>query len=189
MAGSNRSLQSLLTSFGFTDLESRIYVELMRNAPATGYRLARLVGKAPANTYQALAGLGRKGAVVATETKPRTYRPVAPVELFSGLRQNFDVAAKQAESALNAIHAPGKEERLYRLNSEPQAQVRARALIENSKRIILFDLFPEPLAMLHNYLAAAAERGVTVAGLVYQKPKEAPYIQVVAASAAFVYKR
>lgn len=189
MRQSKRSLQSLLTSFGFTDLESQIYVELMRHAPATGYRLARLVGKAPANTYQALASLGRKGAVVGTETEPRAYRPVAPVELFAGLKHNFDIAAQQAVSALNALHAPVEEDRLYRLNTVSQAQVRARTLIENAKQIILFDLFPEPLAMLQDSLAAATERGVTVAGLVYQKPTDAPYTQVVAASADFAANR
>lgn len=181
-----RPLESLLTSFGFTELESQLYVQLIRHAPATGYRLAQLVGKAPANTYQALAGLGRKGAVVGTETEPRTYRPVAPAELFAGLRQNFDIAAKQAESALNAMHMPVEEDRLYQLKTVSQALLRARTLIGDARRIILFDLFPEPLAMLRDALVAASERGVTVAGLVYQKPTDAPYTQVLAISADLV---
>ncbi len=184
-----RPPESLLVSFGFTELESQLYVQLMRHAPATGYKLAQLVGKAPANTYQALAAMERKGAILATETEPKAFRPVAPTELFAGLRQNFNTAAQQAESALKAMHAPFEEDRLYRLKSVSQATVRARAIIENARQIVLFDLFPEPLAMLHDALVAATERGLTVAGLVYQKPTQARYTQVLAASADFAAKR
>lgn len=189
MENRGKSSEALLTSFGFTDLESKLYVELMRHAPATGYRLAQLVGKAPANTYQALAGLGRKGAIVGTDTEPKAYRPIAPAELFAGLRQNFDTAAQQAVSALEAMHAPVEEDRLYRVKSVSQALARARALIENAQRIILFDLFPQPLAMLHDALVAATQRGVTVAGLVYQKSPDTPYTQVLAVSADFAARR
>ena len=177
---------ALLTAFGFTDLESHLYVQLLHHAPATGYRLAQLVGKAPANAYQALAGLMRKGAVVSEETEPRVYRPVAPAELFAGLRRTFDTESQQAVTALSAMHSPVEEDRLYRLKTVPQALLRARTLIENAQRILLFDLFPEPLATLHDALVAARRRGVTVAGLVYRKPAGAPYTQVLAASASFV---
>jgi sugar-specific transcriptional regulator TrmB len=183
------SLESLLAGFGFTDLEARLYVELIRSASATGYRLAQLVGKAPANTYQALAGLARKGAVVATETEPTTYRAVAPQELFTGLRQRFDTAAEQAVTALNAMHAPVEEDRLYRIRAVSQALSRARTLIGNAQEIILFDLFPQPLTMVHEALIEASERGVTVAGLVYGKPTGTLYTQVRAASADFVAER
>lgn len=181
--------QSLLAPFGFTELESRLYLELMRHAPATGYRLAQIVGKAPANTYQALAGLERKGAVVATESEPKTYHPVAPTELFAGLRRSFDTAAQQAVSELKAMHPPIPEDRLYRIKSVTQALERARALIESAEGIILFDLFPEPLAMLHDALVSATERGVTVAGLVYRQPADAPYTQVLAVSALYAAER
>jgi len=46
MSAPNKSLDALLAPFGFTDLESRLYCELLKHAPATGYRLAQLVGKA-----------------------------------------------------------------------------------------------------------------------------------------------
>lgn len=186
MGSRKKSPASLLTGFGFTELESRLYVELIRHAPATGYRLSQLVGKAPANTYQALASLVRKGAAVASETEPRAYRPVAPAELFTRLRQSFDSGAQQAVATLSAMHAPVEEDRLYGINSLSQALARAHALIEGARQIVLFDLFPQPLAMLHEALVAATRRGITVAGLVYQKPSGAPYTQVMGVSAGFV---
>lgn len=181
--------EALLTKFGFTELESRLYVQLMRHASATGYRLAQLIGKAPANTYQGLAGLMRKGAVISDEAEPKTYRAIAPTELFARLRQSFDTSAQRAVAALSAMHAPVEEDRLYRLRTVPQALQRARTLIESARQILLFDLFPEPLAALHDALMEAARRGITVAGLVYQQPCDAPYIQVLADSAGSLAER
>lgn len=147
--------------------------------------MAQLVGKAPANTYQALAGLIRKGAAVTDETEPKTYRAIGPTELFAGLRQSFDAEARQAVAVLSTMHSPVEEDRFYRLKSVSQALLRARTLIEGAQRILLFDLFPEPHAMLRDALAAATRRGVTVAGLVYEQPTDSPYTQVLSASAGF----
>jgi predicted transcriptional regulator len=186
MAQRRTSAESLLPEFGFTEFESRLYAQLLRLGPVTGYRLAQHVGKAPANTYQALAALERKGAVIATESEPRTYRPTAPEELFRALKEKFDAAAHAAVDALNAVHAPVKEDRLYRITTLEQVLLRARALIESAEQIILFDLFPEPLTMVHDALVAAHERGVAVAGLVYESPRLAPYLQVPIGAKDFV---
>jgi sugar-specific transcriptional regulator TrmB len=180
---------TLLAPFGFTELESRLYCELMQHASATGYRLAQLVGKAPANTYQALAGLIRKGAVISDDDEPKTYRPVPPAELFAVLRQTFDAQAEEAETALAALHQPAEQDRLYQLKTLPQAIARAQALIEGAQEILLFDLFPEPLAMLHEALAAACARGVKVGGLVYQPVSGAPFTVAVQSNAGFIAER
>ena len=188
MARRRTSAESLLPEFGFTELESRLYTQLLRLGPVTGYRLAQQVGKAPANTYQALAALERKGAVIATESEPRTYRPIAPEELFRALKHKFDTAAHAAVDALNAVHAPIQEDRLYRITTLEQVVLRAHTLIESAEQIILFDLFAQPLTMLRDALTAAHDRGVVVAGLVYESPRPAPYLQVPVSAKDFVTK-
>jgi hypothetical protein len=40
-------------------------------------------------------------------------------------------------------------------------------MLDGAREIVLFDLFPEPLRLLTPQLAAAAARGVQVAGIVY----------------------
>jgi len=178
-----------LTPFGFTDLEARLYAELLKQSPSTGYRLSRAVGKAAANTYQALESLARKGAVLADEAEPRNYRAVAPAELFAALRRTFTQQAEAAESGLSALYTPTPEERLYQLKSLPQALERARALIEDAREIVLFDLFPQPLSALREALIRAHHRGVRVGGITYDAGEEAPFVQVVAPGAAFVTER
>lgn len=53
-----------LTGLGFTQADAEVYVALLRESPATGYRIATVLGKATANTYKALRSLTDKGAVL-----------------------------------------------------------------------------------------------------------------------------
>lgn len=180
---------NLLLPFGFTDLESRLYCALLRQSPATGYKLARTVGKAAANTYQALANLVQKGAIIGNDSEPRSFRPVPPAELFSVLRESFNAQANAAESNLAALYAPAPEDRLYHLKSLPQALERARTLIASAREILLFDLFPQPLAQLRNELDAAQARGVTVGGNVYAPLADAPFAHAMSPGTDFVATR
>ena len=43
-----------LRELGFTELESRIYIFLLEESPATGYRIAQAIEKPVANTYKAI---------------------------------------------------------------------------------------------------------------------------------------
>ena len=89
-----------LTTLGFTETEAGLYCQLLRGGPATGYRLARAVGKAPANVYQALAALAQKGAVLTDEGEPKTFRAARPDEVLAALASGFETRRSAAEDAL-----------------------------------------------------------------------------------------
>ena len=57
-----------LVNMGFTALEAEIYTFIVGEPGVTGYRVAQAIGKPAANTYKSLESLGRKGALVFTET-------------------------------------------------------------------------------------------------------------------------
>lgn len=179
----------MLLPFGFTELESRLYCALLGQSPATGYKLARAVGKAAANTYQALAHLVQKGAVIGDESEPRSFRPVPPAELFSRLRHAFDEQSLAAEQRLSALYAPTPEDRLYQFKNLPQALERARTLIADARETLLFDLFPAPLAQLRAELDAAHARGVLVGGTTYEPVDGAGFTHLLSPGADFVAGR
>ncbi len=184
MKDPNATPEDVLTPFGFTELESRLYGELVKRSPATGYGLGKAVGKATANAYQALNGLVRKGAVIADDGDPRTYRAVPPAELFAALRGDFAGKADSAEAALASLYSPPDEQRLYPLKNLAQAIERARGVIRAANEILLFDLFPLPLQWLRAELDDAFARGVVVAGLVYG-PTDARFSHVIGPGEGF----
>lgn len=156
-----------LLDLGFTEIEARVFCELTRLGPATGYRIAKAVGKAAANTYQALDTLSQKGAVLVDEGEARTWRAVPAAELIAALSARFEQRSQAALAALQSLRAPEAEARLYALKTPDQVLERARGMIAAARDIVLFDLFPQPFTALEPDLARAAGRGVRVIGQIY----------------------
>lgn len=188
MANSGAPEQSL-SALGFTDTEAAVYCELLRAPASTGYRLAQAIGKAAANVYQALASLSQKGAVLVDDSEAKTYRAVAPAELVAALARSFQARAAEAKTALEALHEPAPDDRVYQLTTAEQVFERAAAMIGRAREAVLFDLFPETYRRLESRLAAAARKGVKVAGIVYEPHVEAPFLAVCAPEASFVRQR
>ncbi len=156
-----------LLDLGFTEIEALVFCELTRLGPSTGYRLAKAVGKAAANTYQALDTLSQKGAVLVDEGEAKTWRAVPAGELIAALQARFEHRSQAALSALMTLKAPEAEARLYALKTPGQVLARARAMIAAAREVLLFDLFPQPFAALEPELALATARGVRVVGQIY----------------------
>lgn len=156
-----------LKALGFTELEARLYCTLLQAGPSTGYRLAKLCGKAPPNVYQALGQLTQKGVVLAEEGEPSAYRATAPSEVLAALEAGFERARSRADGALQSLARPQDDDRIYQIAEAGQVMERARAMLASAREIVLFDLFPAPLDAVREDLARCAARGVTVAGLVY----------------------
>lgn len=175
--------EASLRDLGFTEIEARAYCELVRGGPATGYRLAKAIGKAPTNTYQALESLAQKGAAVVDDGEARTWRAAPPGELVAGLKAAFERRGAAALTALSEIDRPTIDARLYALKTREQVLAKARAMIAAARTVILFDLFPEPFEALRPDLERAAARGVIVAGLTYA-PTDTTLRTVITGSAA-----
>lgn len=188
MTTNSENPERLLADLGFTETESRLYCELARGGPATGYRLARAIGKAPANVYQALESLSHKGAVLVDETQAKAWRAAPAAELVSALKAGYERRSSAALAALTAIRPPDPDTRLYALKTPQQVLARARAMIAAAREVVLFDLFPEPFESLRPDLERAAAGGVIVAGLTYA-PTSAAFRVVRAAAAERVAQR
>lgn len=157
-----------LLDLGFTEIEARLFCELTRLGPSTGYRLGKAIGKAAANTYQALETLAQKGAVLVDEADDaKTWRAVPGPELIAALDARHAQRSRQALAALATLKAAESEPRLYGLKTPDQVIARARAMIGAATSVLLFDLFPEPFAALEPDLARAAASGVRVVGQIY----------------------
>lgn len=157
-----------LSALGFTDLEARIYCELIRSGAATGYGVAKAIGRPGANVYQSLNAMQQKGAVLLADAASKAYRALPAEELLATMERGFRSRLDTAGDALSTIVAAAPDDLLYKLASADQAYEHARAMIARAESIILFDLFPGPFAQLQSLLTDAQDRGVRVAGTVYE---------------------
>jgi len=161
-----KSVAALL-ELGFTETEALVYCELIRAGSATGYRLAKAVGKASANTYAALETLAAKGAVLVDDAGARSWRAVPARELVATLEARFKQRSQLALTSLDELKPAANDARLYALKAPDQVLARAAAMIRAAREVLLFDLFPQPFSELEPELARAHARGVRVLGQTY----------------------
>jgi HTH-type transcriptional regulator, sugar sensing transcriptional regulator len=172
-----------LTELGFTRLEAEVYAVLVEESPMTAYRAAQALGKAAANVYKAVESLARKGAVLVDDGETRVLRAVAPSELFARVEHDFKRTRAKAERALERLHGPEGDDRVYQLRSREQVLERAETMLQNAQQLVAIDLFPEPLDDLREAIGGAVQRGVKVLMQVYE-PTELPGVQLVLAPRA-----
>jgi len=157
-----------LGELGFSGAEAAVYVALLQEPKATGYRIARLAGKPVPNTYKALDALHKKGAIIVDETgRGRTYTALPVSEFFDGMKRRLDTMRGHLEEELKGLTAGAVEGGIYQLTTPDQVYGRARTLLREARKAALVDIFPEPLEHLRADLEAAAKRGVHVCLMTY----------------------
>jgi len=183
------SLLGRLMVLGFTETEALIYCELLKGGPASGYRLAKAVGKARANVYQALSQLTRRGAALIDDSHVQTFRATDPGELMRTLTEGYRLNAEAARTALQELAAPEADDRIYHLKTIDQLFERAVAMIERASATVLVDAFPEALDRILPALERAAARGVMVAAFVYDNRAVASFPLIMSSAAHFALAR
>ena len=156
-----------LRNLGFTDLEARIYTELLRESPSSGYQVAKALRKPAANVYKALQTLEGRGAVLVDEGETRLCRAVPAGEFLQRLDRQFQAQKKQAAEALKNLPGPREDVRIYQIGSPEQVMERCRKMLADAEQIVMMDLFPMPLAELRAEIEAATARGIEVVVKVY----------------------
>jgi sugar-specific transcriptional regulator TrmB len=156
------AIAETLVPFGFTALESEIYVFLLRESPATGYRIAQGINKPAANTYKAIQGLQSKGAVLVEEGPSRLCRAVPLPELMGRLQKNFEERRKEAEKSLKALGKPVDDDRIYHLRSADQVLNRVREMIVGASIVALLKLPATIVDGLAPEMEEAAQRGISI---------------------------
>ena len=172
--------QSLLAEVGFSGLEAEVYLALLREPCASGYRVAQLVGKPVANTYKALDSLRVKGAVVADESAgTRTYVALPVREYLDGMRRNLESKQELIEHELKDVAATPLSGGIFELTTVEQVYERCRRLLRDAKSMALLDAHRIPLLKLKDELLTAAKRGVKIFIKTYA-PLEIPGCEIIA---------
>lgn len=154
-----------LTNLGLTRPEADAYLQLLTlsaTGPATGYQVAKQLGKDPTSVYRALEALRQRGAVETVAGRGRRYRPVPPDELIRLLKRDFWARSVRAREQLAALAVRGDDAEIYRLATRDQALERFGQLLDDCTDVALLDVAPALHAHFTPRLAAAQKRGAVV---------------------------
>lgn len=161
----------MLEQFGFTPTEAKAYRTLLSIGPSTGYAIARELGIARANVYQALEALTRRGAALKSATDPVRYSAAGPAALAATLERSFRRHLADLEEELQSVPIAGTGGRseLELLTTADQLLARAASCADAASSELLAVAGPWA-GPLHERLPAALRRRVQVRALSLGEP-------------------
>ena len=154
---------------GFSNLESSIYLYLLENSTATGYKIAKDIGKHKTNVYTALGALVEKGALLVDEGDSLLYKAILPNELLGHKENELKSLRTEAEQLTIEYNKEKKDDRIYKLNNITQVYERSSKILKESREVVYIELFPEPFEKLYEEIQKTAKRGVRITVRVYTK--------------------
>lgn len=147
-----------LRNLGFTEMESKIMVELAAKGQASGYEVAKQLGVSRSNVYAALQRLTQQGYLRCSEGEPARYSALTPDELATMISGRIAASLAYVESEMPRGGAVSAS--FYNLDGERNVLDALIRRLEGAEREIVVDVWREEASLLRENLAAAEERGV-----------------------------
>ena len=143
-----RIVQSL-KNLSLSTYEAEVYATLLSHPSISASALCKETGISDTKIYYALDGLTEKGMLIVRNASPKIYKPVAPKEAISSLKQRltekFKEELKEADVLLDMLvpiyESAEKQDELevaYIINGKNNIENKMKALISNAKKEITF---------------------------------------------------
>jgi Cd2+/Zn2+-exporting ATPase len=159
-------LAALLTEIGLTEYEAKVYLELLKDYPVSGYKLAKEGGVPRSMVYEALGRLVNRGAILETrEDRVTLYRPIPPDVLLDLHLEAQTRLAATLRAELTSRYSYREEDHLWSMTGNRSVTVYAFQMIRQAQRKIVAVLSDVTLVAVRAELAKAHERGVEVYAL------------------------
>ncbi len=147
---------------GFTEYEARVYIQLLRQSPATAYEIAKSSGVPRPNTYNALEALSQRGAVLPVSENPVRYVAAPPERHLDQIGRRTLAVCDNLARRLNEIRPYAADPYVWIVKGETAVHEKIDALIGESTRSIRIKASDDVLRLHAGALRAAAARGVEI---------------------------
>jgi Cd2+/Zn2+-exporting ATPase len=155
---------------GFTEYEAKVYLELLRESPTTGYQLSKRAGVPRSMVYEALGRLHARGAVLETQEERATlYRPLPPDVLLNIRQQEQERLIGDLRDGLHKIYTAQDEDRLWSISGRRSVLSYAASMIQKATAELLLILTDPDLDALRKDIVEASQRGVSISALLTGK--------------------
>lgn len=156
-----KDLINKLQILGFTENESKVYLELNKLGALTDYEAAKQAGIPRPNAYSALQGLVEKGAALKTQGEPSKYIAMDIQELS----HNIEKKTKETLGYLKkniTVNQPLSNEPFITVEGDRNILHKISYLIEKAERTVYLDAWFEEIQELQAELLAAEAKGIKV---------------------------
>jgi HTH-type transcriptional regulator, sugar sensing transcriptional regulator len=149
-----------LKRLGFTEYEARVYIQLLRQSPATAYEVSKSSNVPRPNTYHALDALAQRGAVLPVNENPVRYVAADPEALFETISRQTRALCANISDRLSAMTPERDDQYVWTLQGDAAVHDRIDQLIDESRQSLYIKAADDVLRRHTAALRRAAERGV-----------------------------
>ena len=152
-----------LVKLGFSEYESKAYLALLRESPATGYQIAKLSGVPRSMVYEVLGKLTARGAAMTLRQEGSTkYAPVPAEEFLDQLQREHEELVISLKDDLVTLDSASNLEYVWNIEGHENILAKAEEMIDQAKTRVYLALLPATFPDLRPALGEAIGRGVRV---------------------------
>jgi len=149
-----------LRALGFTDYEAKVYIQLLRQSPATAYEVSKNAGVPRPNTYNALESLAQRGVVLPVSEAPARYVAAPPDQILNELTRRTSAICDRVSARLAAMVWTVDDQYVWTLSGEDQVHAKIDALIDGTEHSLMIKAASDILFRHKPALQRAGDRGV-----------------------------
>jgi len=158
----NKNNLKKIMALGLTEMEATIYIFLLSNAPATGYKIAKGINKPTANTYKSIELLLQKGVLLLDYDNKKTYTAVPYPDFLSRIKKEFLSNISDVETIFATKSTAQIENRIFSMFTVPQIVETCLSMINRAKHTVFLDVYPNLIDIIVPPLKNAIKNGVEV---------------------------
>lgn len=152
----------LMQQFQYTATETRLYISLLEDSPATGYELAARSGVPRSAIYNTLKKLKSRGLVNIVQENPVRYAPLPPDQLCDRLNQHYQQSIAALKQGFESMPHNSSAATLWQVHGFDNVIQEAIQHINLATRSIHVGLWQREANELVTTLDAAANKGLDV---------------------------
>ena len=127
-------LKEKLQQIGFTEYESKVYLALLKENPATGYQISKASGVPRSMVYEVLSRLHARGAVMESiEGRATNYQPLPPETLLDQHKASIDLLISDLRPALSKLYQSTNDDRVWTITDENAIFAYCGQMLNNAK--------------------------------------------------------
>lgn len=150
----------IMKSLGLTGNESRLYLALLKQNPATGYELSHMAGVPRSAIYAALSHLESLNLVNSVGDRPRRFIPISPEALINHYSHKIEQDLAELQTSLTALSHNAEGFHVWYIKGYDNMVLKAREIIRKSKESLYFSVWPFEILALEEEIRQAIERNV-----------------------------
>lgn len=169
-----QKLVTKLMSFGFTKTDALVYINLLKNGQASGYKIAKDISLSRSSVYSSIDNLVKNGYIFLSNGDTKEYQAKSPDLIFSEIEKKTYKNISILKKELSKMVQPNEQEFIYNLVGYENSVQQAKALIEQAKAEIYLNT-DFRLNEFKQEICEGINRGVRIIGFSFnriEKPHE-----------------